>query len=182
MAKSTPASYDPAEEPAAAKTAAAKSAATKSVAEPAAVIPEPAMTAHTAHHSYPGQTLGIVALVFAVFMQVPALAMGIIAWVWSHKAGVRNVPAIIAVSVSGALIIIGTALFAAWIALVGSFFGGVGGFDDDRHFPRGGEVVQIMPGDDMMGDGDFEQHMNDMLKELEEGGMEIMPGPGMMSN
>lgn len=180
MAKSTPASYDPAEEPAAAKPAAAKTAATKSVAEPAAVTPP--LAAHTAHHSYPGQTLGIVALVFAVFMQVPALAMGIIAWVWSHKAGVRNVPAIIAVSVSGALIIIGTALFAAWIALVGSFFGG--GYGGHQPPAMYGGPVQIMPGEDMMGDGDFRQQMKDMLKDMQEGNLENMPAPGqgMMTN
>jgi hypothetical protein len=123
-----------------------------------------------------------VALVFAVFMQFPALAMGIIAWVWSHKAGVRNVPAIIAVSVSGALLIIGTALFAAWIALVGSFFGG--GFD--RHQPPVvyGGPAQIMPGEDMMGERDVEQHMKDMLKNMDEGNLENMPAPGqgMMAN
>jgi hypothetical protein len=44
--------------------------------------------------------------------------------------------------------------------------------------------VQIMPGDDMMGDGDFEQHMRDMLKDMEEGNFENMPAPGqgMMNN
>ena len=182
MAKSTPASFDPAEEPAAAKSAAAKTAATKPVVEPAAVTAQPTLAAHTVHHTYPGQTLGIVALVFAVFMQVPALAMGIIAWVWSHKAGVRNVPAIIAVSVSGALIIIGTALFAAWIALVGSFFGG--GFGGHQPPVMYGGPVQVMPGEDMMGDGNFEQHMRDMLKDMENGNVENMPAPGqgMMAN
>lgn len=173
MAKSTPASYTPSEE-----TSAAPSAEKKPATQATAAAPLPSVT----FHPYPGQTLGIVALVFAVFMQLPALAMGIIAWVWSHKAGVRNIPAIISVAVSGSLIIIGTIFFAAWIALMGSFFGGF-----DRHQPPVmiDGPVQVMPGDiGMMGDDEFGQHMQDMLKNLEEGNSGVMPAPGqgMMVN
>lgn len=177
MAQSTPASYDPAEE-----ASAAPSTEKKSAKQATSAPTQPAVTNPALSTPYPGQTLGIVALVFAVFMQLPALAMGIIAWVWSHKAGVRNIPAIISVAVSGSLIIIGTIFFAAWIALMGSFFGGF-----DRHQPPVmiDGPVQVMPGDiGMMGDDEFEQHMHDMLKNLEEGNSGVMPapGPGMMAN
>lgn len=181
MAQSTPASYDPAEEPSVEKTE-TQSASQKAAAQPVSRVPQNVVSPTTAGASYPGQTLGIVALVFSVFMQLPALAMGIIAWVWSHKAGVRNVPAIISVAVSGSLLIIGTIFFALWVALMGSLFGGF-----DRHQPpvMVGGPVQVLPGDiGMMGDDEFEQHMHDMLKDLEEGNSGVMPapGPGMMAN
>ena len=78
-------------------------------------------------NEYPGRTLGVVAVVFAFFAQVPALVMGIIAWVWSHKAGHNNVPAKVAVAVSGALIVIGLLLLVGWIALLASWGGDWGG-------------------------------------------------------
>lgn len=166
MAKSTPATFDPAEEPTTTKPAAAKTAA-----------PQPAApkVAEVAHTTYPGQTLGIVALVFSFFFQIPALAMGIVAWVWSHKAGKNNLPAKISVYVSGALIIIGTFFFAIWIALVGSL---AGGFDrgHERGFEGGPVPVEIMPGQDgMIMPGD----MDDMLREFENdmGNGRMMPTP-----
>jgi len=161
MAKSTPTTFDPAEEPKAAKPAVTpKAEATKTV---------------EVTHTYPGQTLGIVALVFSFFFQIPALAMGIIAWVWSHKAGKNNLPAKISVYVSGALIIIGTFFFAIWIALVGSL---AGGFDrgHDRGFQGGPMPVEIMPGHDgMLMPGD----MDDMMREFdnEMGNGRMMPTP-----
>ena len=80
---------------------------------------------------YPGRTLGIVALVLAFFSQVPALVMGIIAWVWSNKAGANNVPAKVAVAVSASLLVLITLAVIGWIALFASLgadfdFGGPG--------------------------------------------------------
>jgi hypothetical protein len=167
MAKTTPATFDPADESKAAKTAAVT----------AAPKTEPAKTAEVAHTTYPGQTLGIVALVFSFFFQIPALAMGIIAWVWSHKAGKNNLPAKISVYVSGALIIIGTFFFAIWIALVGSL---AGGFDrgHDRGFEGGPMPVQIMPGQA----GQGMPGMDDMMRGFESDidgmqGGKMMPAP-----
>ena len=80
---------------------------------------------------YPGQTLGLVALILSFFMQVPALIMGILAWVWSDRAGVSNVPAKVAVAVSATLIVIGTLVLIGWVVLVASTigqFGGMNGF------------------------------------------------------
>lgn len=80
---------------------------------------------------YPGQTLGIVALVLAFFTQIPALILGIIAWVWSNRAGVSNVPAKVAVAVSATLIVIGVLVLVGWIVLIASSFGdldNLGGF------------------------------------------------------
>ncbi len=84
---------------------------------------------------YPGRTLGVVAVVLAFFTQIPALIMGIIAWVWSHKAGHNNVPAKVAVAVSGALLVIVALAIVGWIALMASLGGEFGnGFGYDlRH-------------------------------------------------
>lgn len=81
---------------------------------------------------YPGQTLGVVALVLSFFLQIPALIMGIIAWVWSNKAGVSNVPAKVAVAVSAVLMVLGLLAAIGWIILVASSLGdfaGFGGFE-----------------------------------------------------
>lgn len=67
---------------------------------------------------YPGRTLGVVALVFAFFMQLPALIMGIIAWNWSNRAGVSNAPAKAAVFVSIGLIVLGVLALVGWVALI----------------------------------------------------------------
>lgn len=80
---------------------------------------------------YPGRTLGVVALVFAFFSQLPALVMGIIAWVWSNKAGHNNVPAKVAVAVSASLLVLIVLAIIGWTALLVSFgegldFGGPG--------------------------------------------------------
>lgn len=84
---------------------------------------------------YPGRTLGVVAVILAFFSQIPALIMGIIAWVWSHKAGHNNVPAKVAVAVSGALLVIVALAIVGWFALMASFGGEWGnGFGYDlRH-------------------------------------------------
>jgi len=87
---------------------------------------------------YPGRTLGVVALVFSFFIQLPALIMGIIAWVWSQRVGENNVPAKVAVAVSGALLLLGILLLVGWIALIVSLGGEYGrGFDPEWEMMRG---------------------------------------------
>ncbi|MEY4533660.1 MAG: hypothetical protein RI926_1429 [Actinomycetota bacterium] len=172
MAKTTPATFDPAEEPQA-------STATTAKAVPKT---EAAKTAEVAHTTYPGQTLGIVALVFSFFFQVPALAMGIIAWVWSHKAGKNNLPAKISVYVSAALIVIGTFFFAIWIALVGSLAGGFDR-DHDRGFEGGPMPVEIMPGHDgMLMPGDMDDMMREFENEMDNGNMMPTPSDEAVTN
>jgi hypothetical protein len=80
-------------------------------------------TGLTGKPEYPGQTLGLVALVLAFFTQIPALILGIIAWVWSNRAGVSNVPAKVAVAVSATLIVIGTLVLIGWVVLVAATLG-----------------------------------------------------------
>jgi len=72
---------------------------------------------------YPGQTMGVIALVMSFFLQVPALVLGIIAWMWSNKAGVSNVPAKVAVAVSAVLLVLGTLAVIGWIILIASTLG-----------------------------------------------------------
>ena len=86
-------------------------------------------TGLTASTEYPGQTMGIVALVLSFFTQVPALILGIIAWVWSNKAGVNNVPAKVAVAVSSVLMVLGILAVVGWIVLVASTVGEFGDLD-----------------------------------------------------
>lgn len=95
--------------------------------ENAPAAPESALSGKP---EYPGQTLGLVALVLAFFMQLPALVLGIIAWVWSNRAGVSNVPAKVAVAVSAALMVLGLLVFIGWIVLIASSLGefGMNGF------------------------------------------------------
>jgi hypothetical protein len=69
---------------------------------------------------YPGQTLGVVALVLSFFLQLPALIMGIIAWNWSNRAGVSNTPAKVSVFVSIGLIVLGILAFIGWVILLAS--------------------------------------------------------------
>jgi hypothetical protein len=95
--------------------------------EHAATITEPALSGKP---EYPGQTLGIVALVLAFFTQIPALALGIIAWVWSNRAGVSNVPAKVAVAVSITLMVLGLLVIIGWVLFIAASVGelGNGGF------------------------------------------------------
>lgn len=72
---------------------------------------------------YPGQTMGVIALVLSFFMQIPALILGIIAWSWSNKAGASNVPAKVAVAVSAVLLVLGVLVLVGWIILISSTFG-----------------------------------------------------------
>ena len=84
--------------------------------EPSAVTP--AQLAQDSLTEYPGRTMGVVALVLAFFHQIPALILGIIAWVWSQKAGYSNTPAKVAVAVSAALMVLGLIALIGWIALL----------------------------------------------------------------
>ena len=69
---------------------------------------------------YPGQTLGVVALVLSFFLQIPALIMGIIAWNWSNRAGVSNTPAKVSVFVSIGLMALGLLALIGWLVLLAS--------------------------------------------------------------
>ena len=83
------------------------------------------VTSATPAKEYPGQTLGVVALVMSFFMQIPALIMGIIAWNWSNRAGVSNTPAKVSVFVSIGLIVLGILALVGWLILlanIGSMF------------------------------------------------------------
>lgn len=94
----------------------------------AAATPAPVEEKPVAPKEYPGQTLGIVALVFAFVMQVPALAMGIIAWQWSKRAGVNNNPAKAAVWVSIAFMVLGIVLIVGWLVFIASLATQLGEF------------------------------------------------------
>lgn len=95
-------------------------------------------TGLSASGEYPGQTMGIVALVLSFFLQLPALILGIVAWVWSNKAGVSNVPAKVAVAVSAVLSVLGILVAVGWLILVLSAVGGIAGLDAfDGMGPRG---------------------------------------------
>ena len=83
------------------------------------VAPAPVVPAKPAKE-YPGQTLGVVALVLSFFLQIPALIMGIIAWNWSNRAGVSNTPAKVSVFVSIGLMVLGILALVGWVILVAS--------------------------------------------------------------
>ena len=55
----------------------------------------------------PGKTLGIVALIVAIFFNVVGLILGIVALVQSRKAGHKNGPAVAAIIVGAILFVIG---------------------------------------------------------------------------
>ena len=76
------------------------------------------VTATRPAKEYPGQTLGVVALVLSFFLQIPALIMGIIAWNWSNRAGVSNTPAKVSVFVSIGLIVLGLLAVIGWVILL----------------------------------------------------------------
>lgn len=162
MAKSAPTSFDPTEGPKTPKVTVATNT-TKALVDPA-----------HARVEYPGQTLGIVALSLSLFAQIPALAMGIVAWVWSNNAGKNNIPAKISVYVSAALIVIGT-FFFAWIVFIGSGWGSGFDRDGDHRFQGGPMPVQVMPGHDGMMHGHMDDMMLEYEGEMEEG--DILPTP-----
>ncbi|MGB4777294.1 DUF4190 domain-containing protein [Microbacterium sp.] len=57
--------------------------------------------------SYPGKTLGIVALIVAIFANLIGLILGIVALVQSKKAGYKNGFAVAAIIVGSVLFVIG---------------------------------------------------------------------------
>ena len=90
------------------------------------------------YDDYAGKTMGIVALVLAFFTQIPALILGIIAWVWSKNAGVSNVPAKVAVAVSSGLIVLGLLVAIGWIILVASAIDGFCPLQGFQNWDMGG--------------------------------------------
>jgi len=93
--------------------------------------------APTAPVEYPGRTMGVVSLVLSFFFQIPALILGIIAWLWSSKAGVSNVPAKVAVAVSSALLVLGLLALIGWVILIAGAVDGVFNFDSFDQMGRG---------------------------------------------
>lgn len=67
----------------------------------------PAYSGGSPTGTVPGKTLGIVALVVAIFFNVIGLILGIVALVQSKKAGHKNGPALAAIIV-GAVLFVGT--------------------------------------------------------------------------
>lgn len=96
-----------------------------------------AEAAPTAPVEYPGRTMGVVSLVLSFFFQIPALILGIIAWLWSSKAGVSNVPAKVAVAVSSALLVLGLLALIGWVILIAGAVDGVFNFDSFDQMGRG---------------------------------------------
>ncbi|WP_454112290.1 DUF4190 domain-containing protein [Microbacterium aurum] len=81
-----------------------------------------------ANGSYPGKTLGIVALVLAIVpvgLQLVGLILGIVALVQSRKAGQKNGIALAAIIVSGVLLV----LTIIGIILAVALFNAAGGAD-----------------------------------------------------
>ncbi|GAA3035289.1 DUF4190 domain-containing protein [Microbacterium dextranolyticum] len=71
----------------------------------------------------PGKTLGIVALIVAIFFNVIGLILGIVALVQSKKAGHKNGPALAAIIVGAVLFVIGVIVLIAvisWFATSGA--------------------------------------------------------------
>lgn len=69
--------------------------------------PPAAYDAPPANAAVPGKTLGIVALIVAIFFNVIGLILGIVALVQSRKAGHKNGPAVAAIIVGAVLFVIG---------------------------------------------------------------------------
>jgi len=112
----------------------AKNTETAPAAEPEAGV---AAATSTVPVEYPGRTMGVVALVLSFFFQVPALVLGIIAWLWSSKAGVSNVPAKVAVAVSAVLMLLGLLALIGWIVLIAGAVDGVFDLDGFDQMGRG---------------------------------------------
>lgn len=92
--------------------------------QPAYSSAPPAPYGAPANAPVPGKTLGIVALVVAIFFNVIGLILGIVALVQSRKAGVKNGPAVAAIIVGAVLTVIG--IIIAIFAIVA--FGAAAGF------------------------------------------------------
>lgn len=83
----------------------------------------PAYSGGSPTGTVPGKTLGIVALVVAIFFNVIGLILGIVALVQSKKAGHKNGPALAAIIVGAVLFVAGiiiTILVISWFATTGA--------------------------------------------------------------
>lgn len=77
--------------------------------------PRPAVTASpTSTEAVPGKTLGIVALVLAIFFNVIGLILGIVALMQSRKAGYKNGPAVAAIIIGAILTVVAVVAIIAF--------------------------------------------------------------------
>jgi hypothetical protein len=111
-----PSAYNPPPPP-------AYDAAPPAAAPPAYSSAPPAPYGAPASPTVPGRTLGIVALIVAIFFNVIGLILGIVALVQSRKAGHKNGFAVAAIIVGAVLtvvgIIVGILVFTAFAAAAG---------------------------------------------------------------
>lgn len=82
-----------------------------------AAPPPPAGSAG-APSTFPGKTMGIVALIVAFFANFIGLILGIVALVQSKKAGYKNGPALAAIIVGAVLMVIGVIVVIVVLATV----------------------------------------------------------------
>ncbi len=66
----------------------------------------------------PGRTLGIVAFALSFFLQLIALALGIVALVQSRRAGVANGFAVASIIISSVLLVVGIVIVVVLFAVV----------------------------------------------------------------
>jgi hypothetical protein len=92
-------------------------------APPAYPSAPPAPSGAPANPTIPGKTLGIVALVVAIFFNVVGLILGIVALVQSRKAGYKNGPAVAAIIVGAILFVLG---IIVGIIVIGAVIAGAG--------------------------------------------------------
>jgi hypothetical protein len=69
---------------------------------------------------YPGKTLGIVAVIVAIFFSLIGLILGVVARNQSKQAGYKNTPATAAIIIGAIFLVIGIISTIAFIALAGS--------------------------------------------------------------
>ncbi len=110
-----PPAYQP---PPPAATASAEPAPPTYAAPAYAPPPAPAYAALGPNAPVPGKTLGIVALIVAIFFNVIGLILGIVALVQSRKAGVKNGPAVAAIIVGAVLFVLGVIIAIIAIAAI----------------------------------------------------------------
>jgi hypothetical protein len=72
----------------------------------------------------PGKTLGIVALIVAIFFNIIGLILGIVALNQSKKAGAKNGPAVAAIIVGAVFAVIGAIILIAIIVTSAALVGG----------------------------------------------------------
>jgi len=67
----------------------------------------------------PGKTLGIVALILAIFLNIVGTIVGIVALVQSKKAGFKNGPALAAIIVGAVLFVVILIIIIVTVVFVG---------------------------------------------------------------